>query len=383
MLGLVSHSGDVFRCINMHQAGYSDTTRRELIVGNLTKIILENKSMRYVIGGDMNAASLGGRDGYSQNPPTVQLRKTADEALTSFSQRIGGTLISPNVPTWRRGDGTQSATLDHVFSVNFPNKTIRVTAEALGNIQHDHLCLKLGLDSTVFGDRAPEGPLNTSTGPRLEAKTWSKVRKRVDESTEAFNRDMEMKLQKGVIGASEAVEQVFQNKLGTALAMLTEERQRVNTREAVRGPHRDKEQRERLREIATLQIALTVSKRPMGNSEEGQEEQAGTRDKVRTKMQSWVVTRSLDMIAPEVINSIVSHFLPVSSVELLTQLIKKWKDWKMSEVDDIVQTQARTNHSQEWAKQRQTFLEEKHGLTCSRSNGNRTCRRRSCAKRCL
>jgi hypothetical protein len=51
----------------------------------------------------------------------------------------------------------------------------------------------------------------------------------VDESTEAFNRDMETKMQKGVIGASEAVEKVFQNKLGTALAILTEERQRVNT----------------------------------------------------------------------------------------------------------------------------------------------------------
>ncbi len=35
----------------------------------------------------------------------------------------------------------------------------------------------------------------------------------------------------------------------------------------------------------------------------------------------------------------------------------------MSEVDDMVQTQARTNHSQEWAKQRRTFLEEKHGLS--------------------
>ncbi len=35
----------------------------------------------------------------------------------------------------------------------------------------------------------------------------------------------------------------------------------------------------------------------------------------------------------------------------------------MSEVDDIIQTQSRTNHSQEWAKQRRTFLEEKHGLS--------------------
>jgi hypothetical protein len=168
------------------QAGYSDTTRRERILTetgkNLTKIILDIKSIRYIIGGDMNAAPPGGRDGYSQNPATVQLKKAADEALTSFSQRIGGTLVSPNVPTWRRGDGTQSATLDHVILVNFPDKTIRVTAEALGDIQHDHLCLKLGLDSTVFGEWAPKSPPNTSTGPRLEAKTWSKVRKRVDES---------------------------------------------------------------------------------------------------------------------------------------------------------------------------------------------------------
>ena len=69
------------------------------------------------------------------------------------------------------------------------------------------------------------------------------------------------------------------------------------------------------------------------------------------------------MIVPEVMNSVTSHLLPASSMELLTQLLQKWKDWKMSEVDDIVQTQARTNHSQEWAKQRRTFLEEKHGLS--------------------
>ena len=63
MMGLVSHSGETFRCINMHQAGYSDTTRRKLISENLTRIILDNKSMRYIIGGDMNSAPPGGRDG--------------------------------------------------------------------------------------------------------------------------------------------------------------------------------------------------------------------------------------------------------------------------------------------------------------------------------
>ncbi len=106
----------------------------------------------------------------------------------------------------------------------------------------------------------------------METKTWSKVRKRVDDSTETFNRDMDTKLHRGVIGASEAVEQVFQNKLGTALAILTVERQRVTTRETMRGPHSDKEQRERLREIATLQIVLTVLKKPPDNNEGGPEE---------------------------------------------------------------------------------------------------------------
>ncbi len=106
MLGLVSHSGKAFRCINMHQTGYNDTTKRELILENLTKTILDNKSMCHIIGGDMNTVLPGGRDGYSQNPATVQLRKVADETLTSFSQRIGDTLVSPNVPTWRRGDVT-------------------------------------------------------------------------------------------------------------------------------------------------------------------------------------------------------------------------------------------------------------------------------------
>jgi hypothetical protein len=108
----------------MHQDGYSDTTRREIICENLTKIILD-KSIHYIIGGDMNATPPGGRDGYSQNPTTVHQRKAADETLMVFSQRIDGTLVSPNVPTWRRGNVTQSVTLDHVILVNFPDTAIR------------------------------------------------------------------------------------------------------------------------------------------------------------------------------------------------------------------------------------------------------------------
>ncbi len=164
-----------------------------------------------------------------------------------------------------------------------------------------------------------------------------------------------------MIGASKAVEQVLQNKLGTALAILTEERHRVTSREEVRAPHRDKEQREHM-----LQIALTVLKRPPGNSEVGPEEQSRARDRARRKIQSWTVNRSLDMITPEVINPAVSNLLSSSSLDLLAQLVQKWKEWKMSEVDDIIQSQARKKHAhwgQEWAKKRRTFLEEKHGLS--------------------
>jgi hypothetical protein len=71
------------------------------------------------------------------------------------------------------------------------------------------------------------------------------------------------------MGASEEVEQTLQNKLSTSILLLTEERQRVNTREIKRGPHRDREQRERLREIDTLKITLTTLTRPFEECGEG------------------------------------------------------------------------------------------------------------------
>ena len=109
-----------------------------------------------------------------------------------------------------------------------------------------------------------------------------------------------LNLQKRVLGASEVVEMVFQNKLAVALAVLTEERQRVTAKEVKRAPHRDREQWEHLREIATLQITVTVLRRPQGKRSEGQEEQIQARDNVRRKTQSWTVMRNLSMISPEV-----------------------------------------------------------------------------------
>ena len=165
------------------------------------------------------------------------------------------------------------------------------------------------------------------------------------------------------MNADTAVERMMRNKLKTALSVLKEDRQRTATKETKRGPHRDKEQRERLREITTLQIALTTLGRPGREGNEDRGEQGQGRDRTRRKMQSWAVTRSLSMIAPEVMSPGVSDILPSSNLDVLTRLIQKWKDWKMSEVDDIVQTQTRRNNAQEWSRQRRTFLEEKHGLS--------------------
>ena len=116
----------------------------------------------------MNADSPGSRDGYSQNPSTVRQGKSTDDALLDFSKKVGGTLISPSGPTWRRGDDTQSVTLDHVFLVNFPGTEAKETAETLGDIQHDHLCLQIGLDVMVFGEWAPHNPPTAPT-----RSTWT------------------------------------------------------------------------------------------------------------------------------------------------------------------------------------------------------------------
>jgi hypothetical protein len=51
------------------------------------------------------------------------------------------------------------------------------------------------------------------------------------------------------------------------------------------------------------------------------------------------------------------------NTDLLAQLVQKWLEWKMSEVDDIVQVQSKKNHTQEWVRQRKIFLEEKNGLS--------------------
>ncbi len=84
----------------MYQADYSDIIRRELVWENLSKVIVDSRLTRTLIGGDMNAVSPGNRYGYSQNPSTVRMRQSADETLLEFSRKIGGTLISPPGPTW-------------------------------------------------------------------------------------------------------------------------------------------------------------------------------------------------------------------------------------------------------------------------------------------
>jgi hypothetical protein len=118
--------------------------------------------------------------------------------------------------------------------------------------------------------------------------------------TESFNMAVEKQSREGRMNTDTTVERMLQNKLATVLSLLEEDRQRTVTKEVKRGPHRDKEQRERLREITTLQITLTTLGRPVREGNEDREEQGPDRDRTRRKMQSWTVTKSLSMIAPEV-----------------------------------------------------------------------------------
>jgi hypothetical protein len=175
MLGLETHSGEAFGCVNVHKTGYGDSARRVIIWENLSRTIRDSNLQRIIISGDMNAANPGERDAYSQNPVTARQRQAADSALLDFAKNTGGTLVSPPVPTWRRGDGTQSATLDHVILINFQDSKVTTVAEALGDIQHDHLC--------------------------LESKTWSHIKSQVDLKTAAFNTDIEGEIMEGRMGA--------------------------------------------------------------------------------------------------------------------------------------------------------------------------------------
>ena len=159
-----------------------------------------------------------------------------------------------------------------------------MVAVTLGDIQHDHLCLKIGLDSMIFGEWAPRNPSTAPTGPRLESKTWSRIKNKVDTLTESFNMEVEKQTREGRMNADTAVERMMQNKLKTVLSVLTEDRQRTVTKETKRGPHRDKEQRERIREITTLPIALTTLGRSGREGNEDRGEQGPDRDRTRRKM---------------------------------------------------------------------------------------------------
>jgi hypothetical protein len=82
-------------------------------------------------------------------------------------------------------------------------------------------------------------------------------------------------------------------------------------------------------------------------------------------MQSWAVTKSLNSIAPEVMDwASLLLLLPSLNMDLLTQL---------TEVDEQGEdkTQAK-NHSQEWKRQRHIFLRRRMDLPYSKARGNQT-----------
>jgi hypothetical protein len=57
MLVMMTHSGGAYRCVNLYQTGYSDTIHRDLVWENLSKVILDSRLTRTLIGSGLRCHS--------------------------------------------------------------------------------------------------------------------------------------------------------------------------------------------------------------------------------------------------------------------------------------------------------------------------------------
>ena len=76
----------------------------------LTKIIVECRHQRILLGGDLNANASGLRVGYAAF--NAEHMKRVDELLTQFVTDTQGELMSPSTVSWRQG--SKGAKLDHI-----------------------------------------------------------------------------------------------------------------------------------------------------------------------------------------------------------------------------------------------------------------------------
>jgi len=80
----------------------------------LTKIIVECRHQRILLGGDLNANASGLRVGYAAF--NAEHMKRVDELLTQFVTDTQGELMSPSTVSWRQG--SKGAKLDHIGTWN-------------------------------------------------------------------------------------------------------------------------------------------------------------------------------------------------------------------------------------------------------------------------
>ena len=112
----VTHGGKKLRTINVHQATSGDLDLQERVLGILRKAIEGSRNQMILLGGDINANAGGDRVGYARSNEHHMSR--VDELFADFVRETGGRLVSPATLSWKGGDTTKGARLDHFVCWN-------------------------------------------------------------------------------------------------------------------------------------------------------------------------------------------------------------------------------------------------------------------------
>ena len=136
----VTHGGKKLRTINVHQATSGDLDLQERVIGILRKAIEGSRNQMILLGGDINANAGGYRVGYARSNEHHMSR--VDELFADFVRETGGRRVSPDTLSWKGGDTTKGARLDHFVCWNMTT---------------DDSARTIGLEWQAVGKKAPEG----------------------------------------------------------------------------------------------------------------------------------------------------------------------------------------------------------------------------------
>jgi hypothetical protein len=242
--------GQKIRVINIHQVTSNDRKRQDIILEGMTEALLSRESMPTMLGGDLNAASPGGRFGYATG--NAKHINKVDEALQKFLDRTGGQLIMMYTPTWRSADCSHAVALDGVLYWDMQSESTSAYAEWVGDLQHDHArcCFRIGHE--FLGECRQRRSMGTDAGQILPLKLLREVQSDLDEwSTREGERVWKL-MNEGSISRRVGAKMFLTGNLRKANELIMTYWRDKQKRCTVRLPHRNHLQITLLREIAVL-----------------------------------------------------------------------------------------------------------------------------------